>query len=101
MGGKGPVEDQGGPGTADSHWREATFDNEILTGFVNAGFNPLSAVSIASMADLGYAVDCTTADPYVIAFPFRVDGTRPQIHLQNDIAAGPITVLKPRGKSRR
>jgi len=101
VGGKVPVEDQGGQGTADSQWRGATFDTEIMTGCVNAGFNPLSAVSIASMADIGYTVDYTTADRYVIPFPFRVDGARPRIHLQNDIAPGPITVLKPRGKSRR
>ncbi len=101
VGAKVPVEDQGGPGTADAHWREATFENEIMTGFVNAGFNPLSAVSIASMADIGYAVDYATADPYVIAFPFRVDRARPQVHLKNDIAAGPITVLPPKGQNRR
>ena len=101
VGGKVPVEDQGGPGTADSHWRETTFDNEIMTGYVNLGFNPLSAVSIASMADLGYAVDYTTADPYVIAFPFRASAARVMFHLGNDIAPGPTTVLKPKGKSRR
>ena len=39
---KVPVEDMGGPGTADAHWRELVFDNELMTGFINFGTNPLS-----------------------------------------------------------
>lgn len=30
-----PVENQGGPGTRDGHWREMVFDNELMTGFVS------------------------------------------------------------------
>jgi hypothetical protein len=59
-----PVEDTGGAGTADSHWSEATFGNELMTGYLNAGSNPLSALSIASLGDLGYSVDLTAADAY-------------------------------------
>jgi hypothetical protein len=98
VGGKVPVEDQGGPGTADGHWREAVFDNEVMTGYVNLGFNPLSTVSIASMADLGYQVDYSAADPYVIAAPFRSDA-RAQLHLLHDIAAGPIRVMPQRKRT--
>jgi len=99
VGGKVPVEDQGGPGTADSHWRETTFGNELMTGYVNLGFNPLSAVSIASMGDLGYAVDPTAADPYSIFAPLRLPGSEVQFHLRNDIAAGPIRVMPLRKKA--
>ena len=60
-----PVEGtQGGPGTINSHWRESTFGNELMTGFINAGKNPLSIMSIRSLEDLGYTVDTTAADPY-------------------------------------
>ena len=59
-----PVENIGGPGTADSHWRESILDNELLTGFVNLGDNPLSRITVASLADLGYEVDLDAADPY-------------------------------------
>jgi hypothetical protein len=60
-----PVEGtQGGPGTINSHWRESTFGNELMTGFINAGKNPLSIMSIRSLEDLGYSVDTTVADPY-------------------------------------
>lgn len=60
-----PVENRGGPGTAFSHWRESVFDNELMTGFLNFGQeNPLSRVTVASLADLGYEVDLSAADSY-------------------------------------
>jgi len=59
-----PVEADGGPGTAYGHWDETTFGNELMTGWINAGANPLSTVSIASLADLGYRVDLSRADAY-------------------------------------
>ena len=54
------------PGTADSHWRESTFGNELMTGFVNAAPNPYSTMSIQSLGDLGYAVNPAAADAYGI-----------------------------------
>jgi hypothetical protein len=69
LGGSGtvPVEgDQGGSGTLFSHWDEATFFNELMTGFLNssASANLLSDVSVASMGDLGYGVNLGTGDRY-------------------------------------
>ncbi len=69
LGGSGtvPVEaDQGGAGTRDSHWDEATFFTELMTGFLNSGAdeNPLSDLSVASMGDLGYVVNLGTGDRY-------------------------------------
>src|SRR6188472_3742327 len=29
-----PVENTGGPGTADGHWRESVFRNELMSGFI-------------------------------------------------------------------
>lgn len=65
-----PVELGGGPGTRDSHWDETGFTsafNDLMTGFLNAGDNPVSATTIASFADIGYIVDVTkqTAVPAV------------------------------------
>jgi Leishmanolysin len=59
-----PVENQGGPGTANAHWRDTVFRNELMTGFVNAAPNPMSRVTVASLKDLGYKVDLTQAEPY-------------------------------------
>ncbi len=59
-----PVENMGGPGTADSHWRESVFGNELMTGFVAAALNPLSRMTVASLQDLGYVVNLNAAEPY-------------------------------------
>lgn len=60
-----PVEAGGGAGTAGSHWRESVFDNELMSGYLNSGTNPLSQVTIGSMADLGYAVNYGAAASFV------------------------------------
>ncbi|PPK88354.1 leishmanolysin [Neolewinella xylanilytica] len=49
-----PIEDDFGPGTQFSHWKEATLNNELMTGFLNLGENPLSRITAGSMRDLGY-----------------------------------------------
>ena len=59
-----PVENIGGPGSADAHWRESVFGNEIMSSVLNIGNNPLSRVTIASMSDLGYQVNLNAADQY-------------------------------------
>lgn len=61
-----PVESNlGGGGTLYSHWDEATFDNELMTGFLNGGVeNPISRITVGQMADLGYDVNMLAADEY-------------------------------------
>ena len=59
-----PVENTGGPGTRDSHWREDVFRNELMTGFIGDSGNPMSGVTIGSLKDLGYQVDMSAAEPY-------------------------------------
>jgi len=49
-----PIENDFGPGTAFGHWKETTLNNELMTGFLNLGENPLSRITAGSMADLGY-----------------------------------------------
>lgn len=49
-----PIENTGGPGTRFSHWRESALDNELMTGFLNLGVNPLSRITAGSLEDLGY-----------------------------------------------
>ena len=59
-----PIEQDFGGGTAGSHWDEDTFHGELMTGFINTstyGANtvpdPLSAITVASLWDLGYVVN--------------------------------------------
>jgi hypothetical protein len=60
-----PIENQHGPGTRGSHWRETVFGNELMTGFVSqSGSNPLSRVTGGMFGDIGYDVDLNVCDPY-------------------------------------
>lgn len=66
-----PIEDEGtcNGGTRDVHWRESVLSNELMTGFVEAAgvTMPLSAITVASLADMGFTVDLAEADPFVFA----------------------------------
>jgi hypothetical protein len=103
-GSKVPVEGTGGAGTAYSHWRESDLDDEIMTGFLDSNvLNPFSATTVASMADLGYTVDITRADPFrwgatTVALRAALLGADPRIHLVNDVRKEPMRVLGPDGK---
>jgi hypothetical protein len=59
-----PLEGGGNAGTADSHWRESVLGNEIMTGYLNGGSNPISKITVGSLADLGYTVSYSAADAY-------------------------------------
>jgi hypothetical protein len=49
-----PIEHSGAVGTRDGHWRESTFANELMTGYLDSGTVPLSRMTIAQYADMGY-----------------------------------------------
>jgi hypothetical protein len=57
LGGVGPVplENQGGLGTTGMHWSDAVFGTELMTGWISDG-GPLTSLTIASLADLGYVM---------------------------------------------
>jgi hypothetical protein len=73
-GAKVPVENTGGGGTRDSHWRESVLGRELMTGFINQGTNPLSLLTVSSLQDLGYRVDASKADSYSIAPSLQAPG---------------------------
>ena len=74
------------------HWDEETFGAELMTGFLNAGaFNPLSALSVRSLEDVGLTVDASAADPY--AWP---GGASLESGAGYDIARAEV-LLAPRG----
>ncbi len=96
-----PVENTGGAGTRDGHWRESVFDNELMTGFSETGNEPLSRITVGSLKDLGYEIDFRTAEAY--SLPVGALGsdssthttesgsthiiTRPEIEVLNDAAS--------------
>lgn len=85
-----------GAGTINSHWRELVFVNELMTGYINSGTdNPLSVVSIAAMADLGYVVNYAAASPYSRVFTAR-GPLAPAIDLGDDVDRLPIYIYDDR-----
>ena len=64
---KVPVEIRGGSGSVDSHWRESVLGPELMTSLQDRGADdPLSAITIWSLADLGYTVDASLAEEYAL-----------------------------------
>jgi hypothetical protein len=95
LGGRGrvPVEGQFGQGTALAHWDEKSFDNELMTGFLNLGENPLSDVSALSMRDLGYRA-VAAGDPYQL--PSADQASRQSLLSGLDLRSGE-RLIRPKG----
>jgi hypothetical protein len=101
-GAKVPVENSGEEGSADAHWRESVLRDELMTPALNPGSNPMSAISIQSLADLGYRVDVTQADAYGIVFTaaglVAQQQDPPLIDLRGDVWEGPILEVNALGR---
>lgn len=110
-GNKVPVENTGevGGGTRDSHWRESAeggaggLANELMTGFVSStGPNPLSAITIASLADMGYAVNMAAADAYVwTGSSLRLHAGEDRRRIDEAPLTDPIIVIDESGRVTR
>lgn len=91
-GAKVPVENDTnryGEGSLDSHWRESVFGPELMTSTLNRDRAiPVSRMTVAALADIGYEVDYTVVDAFTLpAFgpaPARSDTGR-TIDLHGDV----------------
>jgi subtilisin-like proprotein convertase family protein len=61
-----PLANVGGIGTRDSHWREAVFGNELMTGFLDGVLNPISRLTVGAFEDMGYRVAYEAAGAYAL-----------------------------------
>ena len=95
---------------AGGHWRGEVFGSELMRSI---GGSALSAITVQSLADLGYGVDVTQADPYIlpsarasskIAAPLPsipgMDVTQTDIYTQcgAGLSREPIYVVDPQGR---
>ncbi len=64
-GAKVPVENTGGQGTVNGHWREDVMGNELMTSFMTNRDGILSSVTIAALEDMGYTVNYAAAEDYM------------------------------------
>jgi hypothetical protein len=86
-----PVENTGGTGTADGHWRETIFHGELMTGWISVGStSPMSRTTISSLGDIGYAVDVSQADPFDLASAVRLDADAAAVNLGGDVLMLPV-----------
>ncbi len=61
-----PLENTGGQGTRDSHWRLNVLRRELMVGFAQQGGMPLSRLSVGALADLGYQVRLDDAESFTM-----------------------------------
>ena len=101
-GAKVPVHNGSVPGRSNMHWRASVLRGELMDPFLYSGANPLSEVTIQSLADLGYAVDPGQADSWVL--PERSGDLAAAIRrgeaipLGNDVVRTPIVVVDDDGR---
>jgi hypothetical protein len=109
LGGSGTVEleNQGGEGTAEGHWRKTRFHIELMTGFVErVGIaQPMSRVTIESWGDLGYAVNPAAAEPFALvgagaaALAPRDEALWREFLGHDHVYRGPVVVLGEDGRA--
>ncbi len=94
-----PIANTGGPGTREGHWREAIFDDELMTGFDDPGRNALSRLTIASVQDLGYVVNYAVADTYFLPFAILSSiEVSAKSHRRCNVSSPEIEILAPENR---
>lgn len=99
-GAKVPVENLGGAGSANLHWRGSVLGGELMRPLNRLGVpETLSAITIQSMADLGYIVDVSLAEPYTLPGAGAADEKPGRVvDLGDDVLRGPVRVFDLRGR---
>ena len=96
-GGKVPVQ----TGGDDRHWRDAVMGNEIMAPTLSLNESErLSAITIQSLADLGYQVNASLAQSYSLPSPAVVADMVEDVQriaLGDDVRQGPIMVIDRNG----
>lgn len=96
-----PVENSGGTGTRDAHWRQSIFGRELMQGYSSRGLSPLSATTAASLADLGYlGVRLANSDVFTFGIAAFFESPAAAVDLQSDVAGTPLIEVDSRGTRR-
>ena len=101
QGPKVPVENDPTHGTVDGHWRESVFGTELMTSVLQAGRDALSAITIQSLADIGYTIDVEAADSYTLPVANASSSAaeqRPGIDLSGDVETVPAVFYDRKGR---
>jgi len=92
-----PLEDASGDGPNNPHWRFMVFGDEVMSSSIITGYrSPLSVITLGLFQDLGYTVDFSVADSYVVTPLFGGNRVLPEFNLGNDLrAAGSPSDVTP------
>ena len=98
-----PLENDGGPGTADVHWEELDFGTELMTGFSHSPPTPMpfSLLTIRSLIDINYDVNLAAFDPFTKTGLIRANARVIDDDPWEQLRKGPITALDARGRIMR
>ncbi len=91
-----PVENSGGAGSVDAHWRESRFGNELMSSVIRGGSNPLSRVTVAALADMGYQVDFNQADSYTPSQTTIAQGAASTANTSAVVSSAAVQGSRPR-----
>ncbi|MCF2969982.1 peptidase M8 [Synechococcus sp. Nb3U1] len=91
-----PLENQFGTGSRDSHWRESALGRELMTTRIDREVaNPLSILTVGSMADIGYDVNLSAADSFSLG---RGGGATEPLELEELDWVVPIQRIDAQGR---
>ena len=98
---KVPVENSGQTGSADGHWRQGILLTELMTPYTSLGVpDPMSLVTVQSLADMGYTVRTELAEPYRLPVWATYEFANIRLlHLGDDVIRGPVTVVDENGRT--
>ena len=92
--GKVPVENDTGNHSAsalDNHWRESVLGTELMSTVLSSASEQLSKITIAALADLGYDVDYTQAEPFTLPGSSTLPASSTlRLHLHDEVHRGPL-----------
>ena len=81
-----PLEDTSGDGPNNPHWRFMVFGDEVMSSSIITGYrSPLSTITLGFFQDLGYNVDFSVADSYVVTPLLGDNRVLPEFSLANDV----------------
>ncbi len=87
------------------HWRDSVFGNELMDSFLYVNRRePLSAITLEALVDMGFRVDVSHADPFTLASPDRVAADaalEPAIRVRDEVDRGPQVIVDSNGRTLR
>ncbi len=87
------------------HWRDSVFGNELMDSFLYVNRRePLSAITLEALVDMGFWVDVSYADPFTLANPDRMAADaalEPPIRVRDRVDRGPQVIVDSNGRTLR